>query len=87
MKSLKKCEIYHIVNTNLLNATLKKIAGQLWFLSEDLLALVLFGNYLDDISNDKIVLSTNYLSLMTTLSVLLLSLVIHQRMSSSSSLF
>ena len=87
MKSLKKCEIYHIVNTNLLNATLKKIAGQLWFLSEDLLALVLFGNYLDDSTNDKIVLSTNYLSLMTTLSVLLLSLVIHQRMSSSSSLF
>ena len=51
--NLLKLQLYHTINTSISNATVQKMAGQLWFLSEQLVSLALFGDHLDNGTKDK----------------------------------
>ena len=52
---LKQLQLYRSINTNISNATVKKMAGQLWFLSEELVGLALFDDDLDNGTKDAMV--------------------------------
>ena len=55
LELLNQCQMYH---TNILsNSTVKKMAGQLWYLSEELVILALFVDVLDNTTNDKMVIT------------------------------
>ena len=54
---LKQCQVYHTINTNLSNATVKKMAGQLWYLSEELVTLALFDDDLYNSTKDMMVVT------------------------------
>ncbi|KAK4320593.1 hypothetical protein Pmani_008554 [Petrolisthes manimaculis] len=57
LKLLKQCQMYQKINTNISRATVKKMAGQLWYLSEQLVTLALFDDDLDNNTKDKMVLA------------------------------
>ena len=50
--------MYHTINTNISKAKVKKMAGHLWYLSEQLFAISFFEDYLDKSTKDKMVFAT-----------------------------
>jgi len=54
---LKKLERYQIINKEISKVALKKLAGQLWFLSEELVGLALFDDEVDNEIKNKMVLA------------------------------
>ena len=46
LKLLKQLQLYHTINTNIFNTMVKKMAGQLWFLLEQLVGSALFDDNL-----------------------------------------
>ena len=52
LQMLKECKMHHSFNQNISAATLKKLAGQLWYLSEELVSLALFDEDLDESTKD-----------------------------------
>ena len=58
LKLLKQLQMFCTFDTEIPKATLKKMAGQLWYLSEELVGLALFDDDLDNGTKDKMVSAT-----------------------------
>lgn len=59
LELLNELHKYETINADISKATVKKMAGQLWFLSERSVGLALFDENLDNGTKDKMLVAIN----------------------------